>query len=123
MATEKTTSKELDTAAIAAPQQQQTQINIRLQPVENSDLPILSNFTMVQAAPGMVFVDFGFLEPNALPAIARLAQSGGKLPETLTGKLACRVTLGLDAAVQLTQQLEQQIQALTNQIQQAAAKN
>jgi hypothetical protein len=88
------------------------QLGLRLQPVDGSDQPLFSNFTVVQAAPGMVFVDFGFLEPAALPGLARLAKSGGKMPESINGRLACRVVLGLDAAVQLTRQLEQQLKGL-----------
>ena len=50
---------------------QRVQVNISLRPVEHSDKPVLSNFTVVEGAPGMVFVDFGFLEPQAFNAIAR----------------------------------------------------
>ena len=89
------------------------QLGLRLQPVDHSDKPVFSNFTAVQGAPGMVFVDFGFLEPAALPQLARLAKSGGKMPETINGRLACRIVLGLDSAVQLTRQLEQHMKSLT----------
>ena len=88
------------------------QLGLRLQPVDGSDQPLFSNFTVVQGAPGVVFVDFGFLEPAALPGLARIAKSGGKMPESINGKLACRVVLGLDAAAQLTRQLEQHLKSL-----------
>jgi len=90
-------------------------LNIRLAPVENSDQPVLANFTRLNGAPGMVFVDFGFLEPAALSALSRLAQSGGKIPETLTGKLAVRVALGYDTLSALHQQLGQVIVGLKAQ--------
>jgi hypothetical protein len=64
---------------------------------------------MVQGAPGVVFLDFGFLEPAALPAIARLAQSGGKPPGSIDGRLACRVVLGMDVAAQFAEQLNQHL--------------
>jgi hypothetical protein len=66
-------------------------LNVRLARAGNADQPVLANFTRVNGAPGMVFVDFGFLEPAALEALSRLARSGGKIPETLNGKLAVRV--------------------------------
>jgi len=90
-------------------------LNIRLAPVENSDQSVLANFTRLNGAPGMVFVDFGFLEPAALSALSRLAQSGGKIPETLTGKLAVRVALGYDTLGALHQQLGQVIVGLRAQ--------
>jgi hypothetical protein len=95
-------------------------LNIRLQPVDNADQPVLANFTRLNGAPGMVFVDFGFLEPAALSALSRLALSGGKIPETLTGKLAVRVALGYDTLAALHQQLGQVVAEL--RAQQDAAK-
>jgi|SRR5882757_4439886 len=96
-------------------EQKSVGLNIRLAPVENSDQPVLANFTRLNGAPGMVFVDFGFLEPAALSALSRLAQSGGKIPETLTGKLAVRVALGYDTLSALHQQLGQVIGGLQAQ--------
>lgn len=90
-------------------------LNIRLAPVDNSDQPVLANFTRLNGAPGMVFVDFGFLEPAALSALTRLAQSGGKIPETLTGKLAVRVALGFDTLAALHQQLGRIVESLKSQ--------
>ena len=90
-------------------------LNIRLAPVSNSDQPVLANFTRLNGAPGMVFVDFGFLEPAALSALSRLAQSGGKIPENLNGKLAVRVALGFDTVAALHQQLGQLMTGLKAQ--------
>jgi hypothetical protein len=84
---------------------QAVQVDIRLRAVEYSDQPVLSNFTVVQGAPGMVFVDFGFLEPQAFNAIARAGRSGAKMPETVGGQLASRVAMNLQTASQLAQQL------------------
>lgn len=99
---------------------QQLQLGIRLQAVEHSDQPVFANFTMVQGAPGMVFVDFGFLEPAALPSVIRAAQKGGKVPEAINGKLSARLVLGLDAAAQLAQQLQQHLRGLQEQAKKAA---
>jgi hypothetical protein len=90
-------------------------LNIRLAPVNNSDQPVLANFTRLNGAPGMVFVDFGFLEPAALSALSRLAQSGGKIPENLNGKLSVRVALGFDTLAALHQQLGQVMAGLKSQ--------
>lgn len=109
MATKNETETGAASDSPAAAAGNRLQLGIRLQPVEHSDQPVFSNFTVVQGAPGTVFIDFGFLEPNALPAVARLAQSGGKVPETINGRLACRIALGIDAAAQLAQQLEQHL--------------
>ncbi len=90
-------------------------LNIRLAPVDNSDQPVLANFTRLNGAAGMVFVDFGFLEPAALAALSRLARSGGKIPETLNGKLAVRVALGYDTLASLHQQLGRVVEGLKAQ--------
>lgn len=91
-------------------------LNIRLAPVDNSDQPVLANFTRLRnGAPGMVFIDFGFLEPAALDGLSRLARSGRKIPATLTGKLAVRVALGYETLAALHQQLGQVVAGLRGQ--------
>ena len=99
---------------------QRVQLGIRLHPVNQSEQPLFSNFTMVQGAPGTVFVDFGFLEPSVMPALARQVQSGGKVPDSINGRLACRVVLGLDVAAALAQQLTQYLHSARAQGEQAA---
>lgn len=105
----------------AKAESRQVGLNIRLAPVGNSDQPMLANFTRLNGAPGMVFVDFGFLEPAALSSLSRLAQSGGKIPENLNGKLAVRVALGYDTLAALHQQLGQVISGLQAQQAQKSA--
>jgi hypothetical protein len=80
-------------------------LGIRLQPVDNSDQPVLANYTNLNISPGMVFIDFGFLEPGLLTALPRVARSGGKLPESVNGKLAVRVAMGYDGLANLHQQI------------------
>ena len=92
--------------------QQAVGLNIRLAPVNHSDQPVLANFTRLNGAPGMVFIDFAFFEPAALSALSRLVQTGGKIPESLTGRLAVRVALGYDTLAALHQQLGQVIAGL-----------
>lgn len=72
-------------------------MGVRLAPVDNSDQPVLANYTSLNPAPSMVFIDFGFLEPAMLAALPRAAMQGVKLPQSLNGKLAVRVALGLDS--------------------------
>lgn len=88
-------------------------VGIRLAPVDNSDQPVVANYTALNISPGMVFVDFGFLEPGMLAALPRVAKEGGKLPEHLNGKLAVRVALGYEAIANLHQQLGQVLQGLS----------
>ena len=97
-------------------------LGIRLVPVGDSDQPVVANYTSINVAPGMAFVDFGFLEPGMLAALPRVARSGGKLPERLNGKLAVRVALGYDALASLHQQIGQVLRGLTEAARAASAK-
>ncbi len=92
-------------AAGAAPQARAASLGVRLTPVGNSDQPIVANYCLINVAPGMAFIDFGFLEPAMLAALPRVAREGGKLPERVNGKLAVRVALGYDALAGLHQQI------------------
>lgn len=87
-------------------------LGVRLVPVENSDQPVMANYVQVNVVPGMAFVDFGFLEPGMLNALPRLAKQGGKLPETVNGKLAVRVAMGYEALASLHQQTARLLQGL-----------
>jgi hypothetical protein len=102
--------KEDQPAAPEAPKN--TRMGIRLVPVNNSDQPVLANYTNLNIAPGMAFIDFGFLEPSMLMAIPRVARAGGKLPESVNGKLAVRVAMGYDGLAQLHQQIGQLLNGL-----------
>jgi hypothetical protein len=88
-----------------------TGLGIRLVPVDNSDLPIVANYTALNVAPGMVYIDFGFLEPAMLSALPRVAKQGGKLPESVNGRLAVRVAMGYDALQNLKQQIDRLVAA------------
>jgi hypothetical protein len=72
---------------------------------DNSDRALVSNYSAINVAPGMGFIDFGFLEPAMLAALQRAGKGGGPLPERLDGKLAVRVVMGYDAMNALYQQL------------------
>lgn len=87
-------------------------MGVRLAPVDNSDQPVLANYVTVNIAPGMAFIDFGFLEPSLLAAIPRVAKQGGKLPQSVNGKLAVRVAMGYDGLAGLHQQIGRVLTAL-----------
>lgn len=108
MATEESKKTASDPAkAPAAPN-----VGVRLIPQGDSDLPVLSNFARVQLSPSGVLVDFGFLEPAGLAALARTARAGGKMPEAVGGRLAGRYLLTAESLVSLHQQLGQAIAGL-----------
>ena len=113
-----------DTATTVSPidAKKQRSMGIRLVPVEDSDQPVFANYTSVNVAPGTVFIDFGFLEPGLLNALPRVAKEGGKLPESVNGKLAVRVAMGYDGVANMYQQLGQLLKGL-NDARAARAKN
>ena len=82
-------------------------IGVRLQPVSNADQPIVANHTALHPTSGMVLIDFGFIEPELLATLPRLAKQGKKLPDAMEGKLVTRVALGPDALTGLHRQLSQ----------------
>lgn len=84
---------------------QRRSLGIRLAPAGGSEQPVVANYTQINVAPGMAFIDFGFLEPAMMNALPRVAKAGGKLPESIGGRLAVRVTLGYDTLAALHQQL------------------
>jgi len=97
-------------------------MGIRLMPVDNSDQPVVANYTNLNIAPGMVFIDFGFLEPGLLTALPRVARSGGKLPESVNGRLAVRVAMGYDGLANLHQQIGRLLGGLREASAKAAKK-
>ena len=82
-------------------------LSVRLDSIGQSDQPVLANYTTVGVAQGMVYLDFGFIEPNALALVARTAREGRQIAKTLEGKRVVRVAIGLDVLQRLQQQLQQ----------------
>ena len=81
--------------------------NVRPKPVENSDLPHSANYTNVGVAQGIAYIDFGFIEPALLGAIARTAKDGQAAPKAIDGALVTRVAMGVDVLARLHQQIQQ----------------
>lgn len=95
---------------------------IRLVPVDGSDQPILANYTMLDVTSGMVFIQFGFVEPGVITAIQGAMQTDAKLPERINGRMAARIALGLDTLQALHHQLGTTLEAMTKVAQQRLAQ-
>jgi hypothetical protein len=82
-------------------------LNVRLKPSEPSAHPRATNYTNVGVAQGIAYVDFGFIEPTQLAAIAKTAKDDQAAPKGLEGTLVTRVALSLDVLARLHQQMQQ----------------
>jgi len=82
-------------------------LNVRLKPSEPSAHPKATNYANVGVAQGIAYVDFGFIEPTVLAAIAKTAKDGQPAPKGLDGHLVTRVAMPLDGLVRLHQQIRQ----------------
>lgn len=90
-------------------------LQVRLKALNNTDQPVSANYTTATVAPGIAYLDFGFLEPGALTAIVGSARSGRAVPKVLEGKLAVRVAVGYDVLQNLHRQLGQVLAGLAAQ--------
>ena len=89
-------------------------LNVRLKPSESSVHPRAANYTNIGMAQGIAYVDFGFIEPAMLAAIAKTAKDGQAMPKGLEGHLVTRVTLGIDVLARLHQQIQQVLISMRN---------
>jgi hypothetical protein len=69
-------------------------LNVRLKPSEASAHPLATNYTNVSVAQGVAYVDFGFIEPTLLGAIAQTAKDSQAAPQAIEGHLVTRVAMG-----------------------------
>ena len=81
-------------------------LNVRLKPSESSAHPRATNYTNVAVAQAIAYVDFGFIEPTLLAAIAKTAKDGPAAPKGLEGHLVTRVAMGVDVLARLHQQIQ-----------------
>jgi len=81
-------------------------LNVRLKPSEPSAHPRATNYTNVGVAQGIAYLDFGFIEPGLLLAIAKTAKDGQAAPKGLDGTLVTRVAMGVDVLARLHQQIQ-----------------
>lgn len=82
-------------------------LNVRLKASEPSAHPRATNYTNVGVAQGIAYLDFGFIEPTLLAAIAKTAKDGQPAPKGLDGMLVARVAMGVDVLARLHQQIQQ----------------
>ena len=90
-----------------APRQQALQINVKMQQNEHTSQPIYAKFTTVQSGQRVIIVDFGFVDPQLITTLNRMARSGEKTPDTIDATMSCRIALSIETANQLAQQLNQ----------------
>ena len=82
-------------------------LNVRLKPSESSAHPRAANYTNVGVAQGIAYLDFGFIEPKLLAAIAKTAKDGHAAPKGLDGHLITRVAMDVGSLARLQQQIQQ----------------
>jgi hypothetical protein len=82
-------------------------LNVRLKPSESSAHPRPTNYTNVGVSQGIAYVDFGFIEPTQLAAIAKTAKDGQAAPKGLEGAIVTRVAMSVDVLARLHQQIQQ----------------
>jgi hypothetical protein len=87
-------------------------LNVRLKSVDHSDLPHSANYSNVGLAQGIAYVDFAFIEPALLSAIAKTAKDGQAAPKVIEGQLVTRVAMGVDVLTRLHQQIQQVLVAM-----------
>ncbi|UVT17013.1 MAG: hypothetical protein H8K04_05520 [Nitrospira sp.] len=87
-------------------------LNIRLKPSDSSAHPRTANYTNVGVAQGIAYLDFGFIEPALLAAIAKTAKDGQAAPKGVEGHLVSRVAMDVAALARLQQQIQQVLESL-----------
>jgi len=92
---------------MSEPKDKTIALNVRLKPSEPSAHPLATNYTNVGVAPGIAYVDFGFIDPTLLGAIAKTSKDGQAAPKGLEGHLVTRVAMGVDVLARLHRQIQQ----------------
>lgn len=91
------------------------QVALRLRAVDHSDRAMVSNVSTVHAASGMVFIDFGFVEQQAIDEVTRAVRAGSETSTQIDGRLECRIAMGLGDIAQLARQLQQVLASVSQQ--------
>lgn len=95
------------TNGAAAAETSSVQLALRLRASDRSDRAIVSNVSAVQAGSGMVFIDFGFIEQQAIDEVTRAMRAGAQPSGGIDGRLECRIAMGPGDVAQLMRQLQQ----------------
>lgn len=82
-------------------------LNVRLKPSESSAHPRAATYTNVATAQGIAYLDFGFIEPTALAAVAKTPKNGQAASRGLDGHLVTRVAVDIGTLTRLHQQIQQ----------------
>jgi hypothetical protein len=90
-------------------------VQVRLNALNTTVQPVSANYTTATVAPGIAYLDFGFLEPGPLNAIVGSIRAGKPVPTVLDGKLAVRVAVGYDVLQNLHRQVGQILAGLATQ--------
>lgn len=106
------TEQELNGKPAAGADQKAVQVALRLRAVDRSDRPIVSNVSAVHASSGMVFVDFGFIEQQAIDDITRAMRADTETAANIDGRLECRIAMSVGDIAQLSRQLQQVLSAV-----------
>ena len=80
-------------------------LNVRLKSVDHFSHPHQANYSHVGIAKGIVYLDFGFIEPALLEATAETAKDSRAAPNVIDGQLVTRVAMGVDVLARLHQQI------------------
>lgn len=91
---------------------------VRLAPVDGSEKPVMSNYAAFETTPGIVYIDFGFIEPAVIGALQRAVHAGAALPEQINGRMAVRVAVGVDVLQNIHQQMGHVLNTLMENAQQ-----
>lgn len=97
-------------------------LNVQLKAGESAARPLATNYTNVGVAQGIAYVDFGFIEPALIGAIAKTAKDGQAYPKAIDGQLVTRVAMGVDVLARLHQQI-QQVLVTMRDVRQGKAKS
>jgi hypothetical protein len=81
-------------------------LTVRLKPSEPSAHPRATNYTNIGLTQGIAYLDFGFIEPTLLAAIAKTAKDEQTAPKGLDGIFVTRVAMGVDVLARLHQQIQ-----------------
>jgi hypothetical protein len=87
-------------------------LNVQLRGNNHTAQPGLANYTTVGLAQGLVYVDFGFIEPAMLAAVAKAEANGGTAPKAVEGRVTTRVAMPLESLLRLQQQVQQVVGGL-----------
>ena len=89
-------------------------LNVRLKPSESSAHPLAANYTNVGVVQGVAYLDFGFIEPAVLAAIAKTAKDGQAAPKGLEGHFVTRVAMDVGTLARMHQQIQQVLAGVRN---------